>query len=110
MGTILKTSPGELPVKGGVWDEATAASHAALLTLLANPARLRLILAISQSPWSSVGELAEDVGLSSNRVSSLLGPLRHAKYVRAEMVGRNMHYALGDDRINGVLHGLQGRD
>lgn len=114
MGTELKASPGAtrlssgLPVAGGVWDEATAKSHAALLTLLANPERLRLILAISQSPLSNVTQLAEDVGLSRNRVSSLLEALRRARYVRVEMCGRNMHYALGDDRINALLHALHG--
>ncbi|MEW1938392.1 winged helix-turn-helix domain-containing protein [Dietzia maris] len=77
--------------------ESAAGERAAVLTLLANPARLRLVTAMYLSPYSTVTQLAEDIGLSQNRVSSLLGSLRRARIVEHEMIGRAVHYRVSDE-------------
>lgn len=77
--------------------EADADQRAATLTLMSNPARLRLLTAMYLSPYSTVTQLSEDVDLSQNRVSSLLRSLRRARVVSYEMIGRSVHYRVSDE-------------
>lgn len=90
--TILTETQTKFPLS-----ESDASERAAVLTLLANPARLRLVTAMYLSPYSTVTQLSEDIGLSQNRVSSLLGALRHARIVEHEMIGRSVHYRVSDE-------------
>lgn len=83
--------------------EPDADQRAAVLALLSNPARLRLVTAMYLSPYSTVTQLAEDIGLSRNRTSSLLGSLRGARIVEHEMAGRAVHYRVSDDFVCSII-------
>ena len=96
--TILTEAETEFPLS-----ESAASKRAAVLTLLGNPARLRLVTAMYLSPYSTVTQLSEDIGLSQNRVSSLLGSLRRARIVEYEMIGRSVHYRVSDEFARAVV-------
>ena len=55
------------------------------------------------SPYSTVTQLAEDIGLSRNRTSSLLGSLRAARIVEHELAGRAVHYRVSDEFATAII-------
>ena len=83
--------------------ESVADRHAAVLTLLANPARLRLVSALLLNPNSTVTQLAEDMDWPRERTSFLLSGLRHAQIVKREGVGRARHYRVTDPFTRSVV-------
>lgn len=84
------------PVTSPALDYATAERHSTALTLLSNPARLRVLVAMYRYPNSTVGQLAEDTDLEPNRVSSLLAPMRDARLVGFHLTGRSVNYWICD--------------
>jgi DNA-binding transcriptional ArsR family regulator len=70
-------------------------------------------VAALQAGELSVGELAEQVGISHSAVSHHLRHLRQMRLVRARKAGRYVYYALDDDHVidlfrcglEHVLHG-----
>lgn len=83
--------------------ETDADRRAAVLALLSNPARLRLVTAVYLSPHSTVTQLSEDIELSRDRTSALLGPLRSARLVEHEMIGRAVHYRVSDEFVCSII-------
>jgi ArsR family transcriptional regulator len=65
------------------------------LALLADPTRLRLLLALGQEELSVV-ELQEILGMGQSRISNHLAQLRQAGLVRDRRSGKNVYYAIAD--------------
>lgn len=85
--------------------DASANEAAAVLKMLSNPQRLRLLCALLDGP-RSVGELEEALGASQSYVSGQLAKLRQEGLVEATRDGRSIHYALSDPRVTPILERL----
>ena len=70
---------------------------------LADPTRLRLLLALGEAGELCVHELCARVPLSQPAVSHQLGLLRRERLVRSRRAGREIFYALDDAHVVGVL-------
>lgn len=71
--------------------------------LLADPGRLRLLLAIAACPEISVTDLAIAAGMNDTAVSQALRLLRVAGAVTGRKDGRVMRYQISDPTINTLL-------
>lgn len=69
---------------------------AELLTLLADPTRLRIVLALARGELS-VSKLAEIVDRAPAAVSQHLAKLRLARLVHTRHEGNRVHYSLVDE-------------
>lgn len=76
------------------------------LRLLADPTRLRLLVAIHAAPDSTVGELAEAAGISANTASQALARLLEEEVVSRRRQGRFIRWSLTDDAAHDLLHTL----
>lgn len=85
-------------------DEA-ASEAAAVLKVLSNPQRLRLLCALLDGE-RSVGELEQSLGASQSYVSGQLGRLRNEGLVSAQRDGRVIRYRLSDPRVTPILERL----
>lgn len=85
-------------------DEA-ATEAAAILKLMSNPARLRLLCALVPQDMT-VGELEATIGASQSYVSGQLLKLRSEGLVACERDGRIMRYRLADKRVRPILERL----
>lgn len=88
-------------------DDREVERTAALLRLLADPTRLRLLYALSQGE-SFVSCLAELSGASQPAVSQHLTKLRLAGVIAARREGSFSYYAIVDPRASAVLALLMG--
>lgn len=79
-------------------DEAAFALHAELCKVLTDPKRLLLIDALRHSE-RSVGEMAEQIGMSLPNTSQHLSVLRHSGLVSARKEGTTAYYRLVEPRI-----------
>jgi ArsR family transcriptional regulator, lead/cadmium/zinc/bismuth-responsive transcriptional repressor len=84
-------------------DLATIPRWADTFGLLADPGRLRLLLAIHAVPGICVTDLAIAAGMSDTAVSQALRLLRTAGAVTARKHGRIMRYQLTDPVLAGLL-------
>lgn len=75
---------------------------AALLAVLANSHRLRILCAL-QVGEHSVSELEEVVDLSQSALSQHLAKLREARIVATRREAQSIHYSIADDRVQQVL-------
>lgn len=73
-------------------------AHTALMSLFADPTRLRLLALLSREELT-VTELTRITGLSQSRVSTHLGKLRDASAVLDRKVGVSAFYRLEEDRM-----------
>ena len=73
-----------------------------LFALLGDVTRLRIILTCLGKP-TSVGDIAQKLGLSSSLVSHHLSLLRGARLVRAERKGKQMFYSPLDNHVECVI-------
>ena len=71
--------------------------------LLADPGRLRLLLAIAACPQISVTDLAIAAGMNDTAVSQALRLLRVAGAVTGRKDGRVMRYHVSDATISALL-------
>jgi DNA-binding transcriptional ArsR family regulator len=85
-----------------VFDARTAHEVAQTMQALAAPSRLRILGRLREGP-SSVGELAEAVGMEQSAVSHQLRLLRHLRLVVGERQGRRVVYALHDSHVAVLL-------
>ncbi|MHA6523934.1 ArsR/SmtB family transcription factor [Tessaracoccus sp. G1721] len=76
---------------------------AEVLALLAEPTRIRLILALHAADELSVGELADVVGKNPSGVSQHLARLRMARMVTTRQDGTKVLYKLADEHALGVI-------
>ncbi|HEU5355313.1 MAG TPA: metalloregulator ArsR/SmtB family transcription factor [Actinocrinis sp.] len=75
--------------------------------LLADPGRLRLLLAIAACPQISVTDLAIAAGMNDTAVSQALRLLRVAGAVTGRKDGRVMRYQISDGTISALLAQVQ---
>ena len=85
--------------------DASAHEAAAVLKMLSNPQRLRILCALVDGELS-VGELEKALGSSQSYVSGQLARLREQGLVSAQRDGRTIRYALSDPRITPILERL----
>ncbi|MCC7321926.1 MAG: winged helix-turn-helix transcriptional regulator [Rubellimicrobium sp.] len=88
----------------GALDRA-ADEAAALLKMLSNPARLRILCALLPGE-RCVGELEDLLGASQSYVSGQLARMRAEGLVACERDGRTIRYRLEDARLGPVLERL----
>lgn len=82
-------------------DEFEAA--AAVLKLLADPTRLRVLHALLSSECS-VGDLARAVEAQPAAVSQHLAKLRLGRLVTTRREGNRVHYSLADEHVARLVH------
>ncbi|MFT3942297.1 MAG: metalloregulator ArsR/SmtB family transcription factor [Ancrocorticia sp.] len=75
---------------------------AEVFSLLSDPTRIRIILALRQGEMS-VNDLAETVGKSPTAVSQHLAKLRWAKVVQARQDGNRVFYSLIDEHARELV-------
>jgi DNA-binding transcriptional ArsR family regulator len=87
----------QLPGRAAVTDTV------ALFAALANPLRLRLLVALSRFGELSAGELQRVVGAEQSAVSHQLAALRLRDLVKVERDGRRMMYSLADQHVAHIV-------
>ncbi len=90
-------------VRGRLPDESSSQALAETFRVLADPGRLRLILALLEAGELCVCDLAAATGLSQTACSHNLRLLRSGRLVRYRKQGRNVYYALDDSHIQLLL-------
>jgi ArsR family transcriptional regulator, lead/cadmium/zinc/bismuth-responsive transcriptional repressor len=84
-------------------DLAEAEELAETFRVLADPGRVRVILALLEAGELSVGDLATVAGLSETACSHALRLLRQGHVVKRRKVGRSVLYSLDDEHVSGLL-------
>lgn len=69
---------------------------------LSNPTRYQIILSLL-SGKKNVGELAEDLESSQSLISMQLRCLKWCNFVKATKEGKNIYYAIADERIKTLI-------
>ena len=87
-------------------DEQGARRWADRFSLLSDPNRLRLLMAIHAAPDICVSELAAATGMTDTAVSQALRLLRSQGWVTTRRDGRLVLYALDDHTVHDMLHML----
>lgn len=79
---------------------------APVFKLLADPSRLRLLATMHHlgPAQATVTELAEATGLRTATASAALNLLANAGYIEPHRTGREIRYALVEDRAHDLLH------
>jgi DNA-binding transcriptional ArsR family regulator len=80
--------------------------HAEICQALADPSRILILYELREGP-RSVGELAENLGLSQPTVSRHLKVLRDRRMVLAERDGTSIYYTLADEQVIEALNLLR---
>ncbi len=83
-------------------DAVGATDVAATLQALATPSRLHILARLQEGP-SSVGDLADAVGMEASACSHQLRLLRNLGLVTGERHGRSIIYALYDHHVAELL-------
>ena len=83
-------------------DDREVEAAAAMLKLLADPTRLRVLWALLHGEHS-VGPLADHVGVSQAALSQHLAKLRLAKLVRARRDGNRIYYLADSDHVRRLV-------
>lgn len=103
------------PVPRGNVELSTQALDSAvdLLSAMAHPARLCVLLALSRRGPQSAGALAEVCGLEQSAASHQLRVLREARLVSAVRDGKRIIYRLADEHVaqiveDAVAHAAEG--
>lgn len=107
----MKAQPVEVccaPVTGGVLSEEEADDLAALLKVLADPARLRLLsmVAAAEAGEACACDLVEPVGRSQPTVSHHLSLLVEAGLLEREKRGRWAWYRVVPERLSAIRDAL----
>jgi DNA-binding transcriptional ArsR family regulator len=82
--------------EGPALSEETVESLAAILRVLGDPTRIRLIEALKDRDGATVGALSSSLPLTRQGVSRQLGVLHQAGLVRRRREGMWVHYELAD--------------
>lgn len=89
-------------VLAGLPESRAVGEAAQLFKLLADPNRLRLMLALAREELC-VCDLSELVDTSASAVSHQLRLLRTARLVRSRREGKMVYYRLDDDHVERLL-------
>ncbi len=92
-------SAAELPARGD-------ADIAALASLLADPARCKVLLALDDGRALPASVLADEAGISRSTASSHLGKLTGAGLLTVESHGRHRYYRLAGPEVGELLEQL----
>ncbi|HMQ64757.1 MAG TPA: metalloregulator ArsR/SmtB family transcription factor [Amaricoccus sp.] len=84
------------------------AEVSATLRLLANEKRLLVLCRLAIAGETSVGALAEAVGLSQSALSQHLARLRADGLVATRRDAQTLHYRIADPRVRHLLEALYG--
>lgn len=87
----------------GIGEPDAVHAWAERFSLLSDPGRLTLLLAIRAVPDITVSDLAVAAGMNDTAVSQALRLLRVAGVVTARKDGRVMRYRLTDDAVAALL-------
>ena len=90
-------------VQGALPDPTRLAELAEMFALLADPGRVRLLVALLEAPELCVCDLAAVVGLSESAVSHALRLLRAHRVVAVRRAGRISYYRLQDEHVRQLL-------
>jgi DNA-binding transcriptional ArsR family regulator len=91
-------------------DEHTASHLADLFRTLSEPTRLRIIAALLDCELS-VGEIANQLGMTESAISHQLRDMRLQRIVRARKEGRQVFYCLDDEHVADLFRqGLKHRE
>lgn len=82
-----------------------AASVAAILSLMGNPHRLRILCRLAETE-ASVGILVTEVGLSQSALSQHLAKLRANGLVTTRREAQTIFYSLANDEIRTIMTAL----
>ncbi len=93
-----------LGIARGAIDVAAVTEWSELFSALADPNRLRILLAIHRAPGINVTDLATATGMTDNATSHALNSLRLRGLVVAERIGRERQWNLCHDAIHELLH------
>lgn len=104
----------EVPRAVAALDPGQLAEVAEILRLMGEPSRLRILLACLEAP-GAVGELSARIDIPRSLLSHHLRLLRASRLLRATRNGKQMIYALRDDRVRCIVedlanHVLEDRD
>ena len=86
--------------------EHKAGEVAQVLKAIGNARRLMVLCKLVQHGERTVGDLAEDVGLSQSALSQHLALLRDEGLVATRRAGTVIYYRLADPKAEAVLHTL----
>lgn len=84
-------------------DAETVSRAAALLAVMAHPARLRVLCVLDAEGECSAGDLQERLGVEASLLSHHLRQLKQARLVRVEARGRQRWYRLDDPHVSHVV-------
>ena len=70
---------------------------------LSDPTRVKILLLLMEGE-KCVGKLAEELGISSSRVSHQLRVLKHLKLVRRRREGKYVKYSIADENVMEILN------
>lgn len=79
---------------------------AAVATLIADPGRARILLALLDGRSLAASVLADEAGLSAPSASAHLAKLREGGLIVAERSGRHRYHRLADDRVASAIEAL----
>lgn len=87
----------------GIGDLERVQTWAQLFTLLSDPGRLAILLAVRSAGPIAVSDIALATGISDTAVSQALRLLRTSGTIRAIKKGRIVRYQLCDDNVTELL-------
>ncbi len=96
------------PLVGADLDAAEAERLAALLKVVADPARLRLLNILAATDETCVCDLTEPLGLTQPTVSHHLKVLHEAGFTTRERRGKWVYHRLVRDRLDELAGALAG--
>lgn len=83
---------------------------AVVLKLLAHPHRLQIVGILKQRGEAPVYTIADDLGLPPAATSQLLNQMRRVNLLRSTRKGKEVWYAIADERSLGILQCIQGKE
>lgn len=93
----------DAPAHSPLPDPQVLERTAALLQLVAHPARLLVLCALEREGELSAGDLQERIGIEASALSHHLRLLRDARLVRVQPRGRHRIYALDDRHVAAIV-------
>lgn len=81
---------------------------ALLGSLIGDPARANMLVALMSGKALTASELAAEAGVTVQTASSHLRKLEDARLLRQRKQGRHRYFALADDEVGGVLEAMMG--
>lgn len=79
---------------------------AEIASLIGDPARAQMLMALSDGRAWTAGELAREAGITAQTASAHLGKLEAAALVKIEQQGRHRYVALADASVSDALEAL----